>query len=298
MIMKQLPLVLCTLILVVSGVQAQTPIPSESLAWKTYTVKGEDFSVALPVLPALHISEEFSRRIQRTRKIHQLGSYADGVIYTIMVFENPKPRESLDDFVDKHSASNLWDKGTKRDVTLDGFAGKEILSANRASGVVQFFAAEDRLYEFAAVGTPEDDPRVKKFLASVLLRKKDDGEKVPEGPGGTYVPVIESGTSNWSAADQQLFVGKQVDRKVVLGMKPEPRYTEEARQNGVTGTVVMKCIFSSNGSVYNIRIVSGLPFGLTERAIDAARKIKFIPAVKDGKYVSMWMQLEYNFNLY
>jgi len=44
--------------------------------------------------------------------------------------------------------------------------------------------------------------------------------------------------------------------------------------------------------------VSGLPHGLTEQAIAAARKLKYIPAVKDGKYASMWMQLEYNFNLY
>jgi hypothetical protein len=45
-------------------------------------------------------------------------------------------------------------------------------------------------------------------------------------------------------------------------------------------------------------VVQGLPDGLTERAIEAARKIKFVPASKEGKYVSMWMQLEYNFNLY
>ena len=81
-------------------------------------------------------------------------------------------------------------------------------------------------------------------------------------------------------------------------MKPQPMYTEEARQNGVTGTVILKVVFSSNGDVNNIRTVSGLPFGLTERAIEAAKKIKFIPAVKDGTFVSMWMQLEYNFNLY
>ena len=62
--------------------------------------------------------------------------------------------------------------------------------------------------------------------------------------------------------------------------------------------VILKCVFASNGSITNIRVVSGLPYGLTERAIDAARKIKFIPAMKDGKCVSMWMQLEYNFNLY
>ena len=80
--------------------------------------------------------------------------------------------------------------------------------------------------------------------------------------------------------------------------KPEPQYTEEARKNQITGTVVLKVVFASNGSVTNIRTVSGLPNGLTERAIAAARQIKFVPATKDGHQVSMWMQLEYNFNLY
>ena len=81
-------------------------------------------------------------------------------------------------------------------------------------------------------------------------------------------------------------------------MKPEPRYTEEARQHSITGTVVLKVVFASNGAVTNIRTVVGLPHGLTEQAIGAAKKIKFIPALKDGKYASMWIQLEYNFNLY
>jgi hypothetical protein len=42
----------------------------------------------------------------------------------------------------------------------------------------------------------------------------------------------------------------------------------------------------------------GLPYGLTEKAIAAARQIRFDPATKDGHKVSMWMKLEYNFNLY
>jgi hypothetical protein len=53
-----------------------------------------------------------------------------------------------------------------------------------------------------------------------------------------------------------------------------------------------------NAPVAKIRVVSGLPFGLTERAYAAARQIKFIPAVRDGRFVSMRIQLEYNFNLY
>lgn len=107
------------------------------------------------------------------------------------------------------------------------------------------------------------------------------------GPGG-------GGGGDYS----KIFTGREVTSKARLISKPEPQYTEDARKNQITGTVVLKVVFASNGSVTNIRTVSGLPYGLTERAIAAARQIKFVPATKDGHQVSMWMQLEYNFNLY
>jgi len=80
--------------------------------------------------------------------------------------------------------------------------------------------------------------------------------------------------------------------------KPEPQYTEEARRNQISGTVTLRVVFSSGGEVVQIRALRTLPFGLTERAIAAARLIKFVPAVKGGHAVSVHMQLEYNFNLY
>jgi TonB family protein len=107
------------------------------------------------------------------------------------------------------------------------------------------------------------------------------------GPGG-------GGGGDYS----KIFTGKEVTQKARLISKPEPQYTEEARKNQVTGTVVLRVVFASNGTVTNIRTVNGLPNGLTEKAIAAARLIKFVPAMKDGHQVSMWMQLEYNFNLY
>lgn len=96
----------------------------------------------------------------------------------------------------------------------------------------------------------------------------------------------------------KVFSGKEVSSKARVLSKPEPQYTEEARKNQVTGTVVLRAVFTSGGQVSNIRAVSGLPYGLTERAIAAARNIKFVPATKDGHAVSMYIQLEYNFNLY
>jgi TonB family protein len=96
----------------------------------------------------------------------------------------------------------------------------------------------------------------------------------------------------------KIFSGKDVSSKARVLSKPEPQYTEEARKNQVTGTVVLRAVFTSGGQVTNIRAVSGLPYGLTERAIAAARQIRFTPATKDGHAVSMHIQLEYNFNLY
>ena len=90
----------------------------------------------------------------------------------------------------------------------------------------------------------------------------------------------------------------EVDQRARLLAKPEPQYTEEARRNQVSGTVTLRAIFSSSGEVIQIRALNTLPFGLTEKAIAAARQIKFVPAMKDGHPVSVRMQLEYNFNLY
>ncbi|HYX27763.1 MAG TPA: TonB family protein, partial [Pyrinomonadaceae bacterium] len=96
----------------------------------------------------------------------------------------------------------------------------------------------------------------------------------------------------------KVFSGKEVTSKARVLEKPEPTYTEAARKNQITGTVVLRAVFSSSGQVTSIHAVSGLPDGLTERAIAAAKNIRFVPATKDGHPVSMWMELQYNFNLY
>jgi TonB family protein len=98
--------------------------------------------------------------------------------------------------------------------------------------------------------------------------------------------------------DLEIVSGKEVTTKARVLSKPQPTYTSKARGNQVTGTVTLRCIFGANGKVFGIRAVSVLPDGLTESAIQAARKIRFIPATKDGHPVSMWMELQYNFNLF
>lgn len=287
--MKRILIIVCLLFF--TNANAQTPSQSDSSPWKRYSVRDEQFSVALPTLPAMHTSRLFFEPTRTDRTQRLLGSYADGVVYSILVLENPKRLESLEEFITKNSHG--LDPAAGRNLIRDGFAGKEF---SDPTYVVQFFAAENRLYLFRAISVAENDPRVRQFLSSVWLNKKE-GLEVSDGPGEPFESIDQSSLSE-AGAPPKIHTGKVVDRKAQLGMKPEPTYTEFARAHQVTGTVVLKVVFSSNGMVTNIQVISGLPDGLSERAIDAARKIKFIPAMKDGKYVSMWMQLEYNFNLY
>ena len=129
---------------------------------------------------------------------------------------------------------------------------------------------------------------VRQFFSSIRLGKKQDGIKVSDGPGQIF-------SSNTGETPN---VGKPVETKARILNKPKPAYSIEGKANQFTGTVILKCVFSADGTVTRIRVVQGLPYGLTETAIEAAKKIKFIPAMRDGRYVSMWMQLEYNFNLH
>jgi Gram-negative bacterial TonB protein C-terminal len=91
---------------------------------------------------------------------------------------------------------------------------------------------------------------------------------------------------------------KEVTTRPRIIAKPEPSYTELARQHQVKGIVVLRAIFADDGKVHFIVPLKRLPDGLTLEAMNAAKQIKFVPATKDGRPVSMWLQLEYNFNLF
>lgn len=259
------------LLAVISVYAAAQTAPSD---WKRYTVKGEEFSVLLPHLPAMTSSKMVVPRLQNGQPVFKkrmervLVASADGITYTVYAYENPKPRQTLDEFIAQQK--------------------RKFPPVTEQSDRERFFAGDEHFYKFVATGGSADNVKVAQFFASIVVSKNREGIEVVDGPG---IPLQSA------VVVEKAYVGKEVDTKVRLLKKPEPVYTEAARNNGVTGVVVLKAIFSSAGIVTNVIIVQSLPDGLTERAIAAAKKIKFVPATKDGKNVSMWIQLEYNFNL-
>ena len=87
-------------------------------------------------------------------------------------------------------------------------------------------------------------------------------------------------------------------RKLVIKYKPNPGYTREARRNGTAGRVVLRVEFKADGEVGDIEPVKGLPDGLTEEAIEAARRIEFEPELRDGQPVSRTLNVVYMFRLH
>jgi TonB family protein len=109
------------------------------------------------------------------------------------------------------------------------------------------------------------------------------------GPGGRVTPPPPPPTAPKKPA---------VTTAMRITYKPKALYTDPARQNNVQGNVTLKVTFLANGQIGSIAPVSGLPYGLTEQAIAAARNIKFEPQMVDGVPKAVTKTLQFSFTIY
>lgn len=79
--------------------------------------------------------------------------------------------------------------------------------------------------------------------------------------------------------------------------KPTPQLSEEQKKINIEaqGTIALKVEFLANGQIGGIFPISSLPYGLTENAVEAAKKIRFEPAIKDNKPINVSKTVLYNF---
>lgn len=78
---------------------------------------------------------------------------------------------------------------------------------------------------------------------------------------------------------------------------PNPLYPEAARRARIQGVVVLECVIGKNGEVDSVKVLRGLPLGLTEAAVDAVNKWRFEPSTLNGKPVEVLYILTVRFNL-
>lgn len=95
---------------------------------------------------------------------------------------------------------------------------------------------------------------------------------------------------------------RQAPMRVGKGMTPpsvvrkvEPEYSQQAREAGLQGKVLLSIVVTEEGRADKIEVVSPLGFGLDERAIRAVEQWVFKPGIKEGKPVPIFATIEVNF---
>jgi protein TonB len=150
------------------------------------------------------------------------------------------------------------------------------------------------------------------FFAVNAFGQKDKpspcGISTLEGSGTSGSKRSELAENNGLAIDPAPTQTKNFDEKpkvyptgtkpLQITSKPRALYTELATKNCIQGTIILKITFFSNGQVGKIKVVKGLPFGLSEQAVEAAKRIKFEPAMKSGKPINVTEKVKYPFTIY
>ena len=74
-------------------------------------------------------------------------------------------------------------------------------------------------------------------------------------------------------------------------------YTEDARQHGLAGDVVLEIVVRTDGTVGDVKILQGLGRGLNDRAVQAVRQWRFSPARRQGTPVDVIVEVAVEFKL-
>ena len=282
-------------------------------SWVEVALSEEFFGVSMPRQPEQQNQQANYGKLTVNGKRYVASD--GGVTFTIWSFVNTKYRSAppTDSYLDV-CADLVWESLLRPDrdkLPRDGrirtgityvkelptqpAAGREYsIVLGDMSGTARFFVVDARIYILLALNSPGSVWETEKFFQSFTIKPvtaAPDKDQIRMGD-----PIIRG--RNESTEDDQVFGARETTERARILSKAEAIYTESARKYGVQGTVVLRAVLSKEGQVTSIYIVKKLPHGLTEAAIAAARGIKFVPAVKDGRSASQYIQLEYNFNLY
>jgi hypothetical protein len=196
-----------------------------------------------------------------------------------------------------------------------------------------FAKAPNYTYFVEAHGKRRDDPRIRTFLAAVMFDGKSllpDLGPTAEAPKTAVnmkelksSPVVKeylkspSGknmTVKFEPIDTKSPIAKSTDagddagaaepnkplvtRPLIVLSKPAARYTDQARQNSVSGRINAIVVFRADGTIGAVTVDPRLDDSLARNVAEAASRIKFVPVEVEGKPVEVKRMLVYTFSIY
>jgi TonB family protein len=284
--------VVVLLFLIQFGFGSPRRIPSPArfqndVAWIPFVPAGEDVSAMIPAPPNLLIQPNdylLERNGEKILAHRTYGGYSGGLVYTIDSYKANRPERLLNRLLEIGGFQAM----SARDLVVDGIKAKEYRrDPTRFYSRVICLLTKQHVYFLTVATREENHPFIDRFLSSFRLRRPQDKETAD-----SFAP------ENSDIKPDEVFEIKDVTNKALIAWREIPGYTEQARQHQLRGTVSLEGVFAANGYVTNVKVTKEMKDGMTEKAIEYTRSIRFFPAEKDGKPVAQRMVLEYNFNLY
>jgi len=123
-----------------------------------------------------------------------------------------------------------------------------------------------------------------------------DGLDGPGGPGLLGPVKGAEPTPEPEAAPTIIRAGQDIQEPHRL-LEIKPVYPEPARRAGIEGPVILEVIVNTEGAVRDVRVLRGMPLGMTESAEDAVRRWRWEPAQYNGRPVEVYVVVTVTFRL-
>jgi protein TonB len=119
---------------------------------------------------------------------------------------------------------------------------------------------------------------------------------VAVGEGGVLSSLMGDEFSKAAESMQDLaFSMAELDKQPVLLASVSPRYPKEMRKARIEGSVVILFVLNEFGKIEDPRVESSSRTEFEKPALDAVKKWKFKPGMKEGEAVRTYMRLPMRF---
>lgn len=281
---------------------------SAPVKWSYYKISDKNLKIKFPKLPV---------RLNHTNLCTQTitdsyYAYADKVVYELKIYEKAKAkipdycREKIN-FDENNFTNYLKQMQTRPDYQSVELAKKSEkkfykFDKNYNSFKYSTWLLNDyknfRWFEFTISTFKEKESEEQQFVES--LKFEVDASAI-EINAGSPVLLGDKNLEPETSDEKNKLKEKSEDSKsspLNLILKPKPKYTDVARQTNTVGSVRMRVTFLPNGSIGVVTPVTTLGNGLTEQAIEAARKIAFLPQRQNDRRIAVTKVVVYTFSIY
>jgi protein TonB len=119
---------------------------------------------------------------------------------------------------------------------------------------------------------------------------------MPAGAKGGVAEILSGATPGLpKAAVQKVRVSSGVAQGLLI-REVKPEYPSLARQARIQGSVILQALIGKDGSVQNLRVISGHPM-LIQAALEAVKQWRYRPYYLSGEPVEVETYINVNFKL-